>query len=417
MCPTDFEGPNCDIPAQEYGYSTDNDSCDVKVINTNGGGDIVEHEDNVVIKFWVFGDFPYDEEATAGNQRACCQEGGGLVTGCIPDQGACDAQDCGEEPAQTDDACIYDSIRFKCAPGCVFEGQEYECWRNTIIPWMNMAAQDSVESFAFFTGDSIKGERDGNSGFCNPDVLTSRQALFNTMNVDVIHSVGDNDWNECNGFNENPTDNANNVIRKMHRDFFQTLTSFSRNFPGQLVSGYQAKPPTIYRDSNYPELFYFLHNDVVFIGVTAPDRWAPPANTNENWIRNSLANIASDYPTRFSNEAAVCNGIQSVVILSHTSYFSTARTQIDEFFGGGGGSTGCGRGNGDVPLLNTRGDEHIYSYCDESNNNFELINGGDFTPESSDPHSVTILRDPRTLKHYFRVDRNNGISDTCNGFN
>ena len=54
----DFEGPNCDIPVQDYTYNLDNDGCDVQVIDGNTGNPIIEHEDNVVIKFWAFGDVP-----------------------------------------------------------------------------------------------------------------------------------------------------------------------------------------------------------------------------------------------------------------------------------------------------------------------------------------------------------------------
>ena len=415
-CSPSFEGPNCDIPAQTYSYTTNNADCNVRVTDGVNGPPIIEHEDNVVIKFWAFGDFPYDQEASPGNERACCDESGGLV-GCTAGQDTCNANDCGTVPDQSNNACSFGGTSFRCAPGCVFEGREYDCWRDTIVPYMNANAQDSVASFAFFTGDFIKGDDGGNSGFCNPDSFASRRALFDQMNVDVLFSPGDNDWNECNGFGGNGNTNNNNVIRRMYRSFFTNETTFSRDFRSKAEPGYPARPSTIFRDAQYPELFYYVWNDVVFIGVSAPDGWDPPNGRNEVWVQNSLAGIATDYPN-FVDATDVCNTIKSVVVLSHTRYFDNARSEVDAFFG-----TTCGRGGGVVPLLSVRGNNHSYRYCQEgqTSNTFEVVNGGDQgtsgNNEESDPHLVTILRNPRTGEHYFRVDRNDDVSNGCAGFN
>ena len=417
----DFEGPNCDIPVQDYTYDLDNDDCDVRVIDGNTGNPIIEHEDNVVIKFWAFGDMLYDEEASPGNnERACCQErpNEGLVN-CRGDQGTCVASNCGETPTQTNLACSFDNTDFRCAPGCVFEGREFDCWRNTIIPYMNNSTQDSEVSFAFFTGDFLKGNSDvdSDSGFCNVDSFASRYFFFKEMNVDVVFSPGDNDWNECNGFGGNDDTDNNNVIRRMYRSFFASQTNFTRDFRSKAVSGYPAKPQEIHRDTEYPELFYYVWNDVVFIGVSAPDGWDPPNGRNEVWVQNSLAGIATDYPN-FVDATDVCNTIKSVVVLSHTRYFDNARSEVDAFF------ASCGRGGGAVPLLSVRGNNHSYRYCqpeEQTSNTFEVVNGGDQgtsgNNEESDPHLVTILRDPGTGEHYFRVDRNDAVSNGCSGFN
>ena len=98
-CPADKEGPNCEFAAQTYSYTSNND-CNVRVTNGVNGPPIIEHDDNVVIKFWAFGDMPYDQEATPGNERSCCQESGGLV-GCAAGQGTCNANDCGTDPDLT----------------------------------------------------------------------------------------------------------------------------------------------------------------------------------------------------------------------------------------------------------------------------------------------------------------------------
>ena len=376
----------------------------------------------MVIKFWAFGDFPYDEEASPGNERSCCQESGGLV-GCTAGQGTCNANDCGTSPDQTNNACTFGGTSFGCAPGCVFEGREYDCWRDTIVPYMNANAQDSVASFGLFTGDFIKGNGGGDSGFCNPDSFASRKALFDQMNADVLFSPGDNDWNECNGFGGNGNTDNNNVIRRMYRSSFASQTTFTRDFRSQVVPGYPARPPTIHRHVSYPELFYYVWNDVVFIGVSAPAEWQPPGSLSQLWIRESLFRIATDYPN-FANVAEVCTNVRSVVVLSHTSFFRAARAQIDNFFGGDSGTPGCGRGNGEVPLLSVRGNNHDYRYCQRdgsSSNTFEMVNGGDQGTsgenEESDPHLVTILRDPLTGDHYFRVDQNDNVSNGCSGFN
>ena len=412
MCPADREGPNCEFAAQTYRYTTDNNDCNVRVTDGLNGPDIIEHEDNVVIKFWAFGDMPYDQEASSGNKRSCCQESGGLV-GCVANQDTCDSKDCGTDPDLTNNACSFGGTSFRCAPGCVFEGREYDCWRKTIVPYMNANAQDSVASFGFFAGDFLKGNGGGDSGFCNPDSFASRRALFDSMNVDVLFTPGDNDWNECNGFDSS----NNNVIRRMYRSFFTSQTTFSRDFRSKVVQGYPARPSTIFRDTNYPELFYYVWNDVVFIGVSAPAGWEPPNGRNKSWIRDSLAKIDNDYPN-FANEAEVCTNIRSVVLLSHTRYFNDARPEINSFF------ASCGRGGGAVPLLNVKGNHHDYEYCQRggsSSNNFEMVSGGDQgtsgNNEESDPHLVTILRDPRTGDHYFRVDRNDDVSNSCSGFN
>lgn len=398
----------------------------MRVIDGNTGNPIIEHEDNVVIKFWAFGDMLYDEEASPGNnERACCQErpNEGLVN-CRGDQGTCVASNCGETPTQTNLACSFDNTDFRCAPGCVFEGREFDCWRNTIIPYMNNSTQDSEVSFAFFTGDFLKGNSDvdSDSGFCNVDSFASRYFFFKEMNVDVVFSPGDNDWNECNGFGGNDDTDNNNVIRRMYRSFFASQTNFTRDFRSKAVSGYPAKPQEIHRDTEYPELFYYVWNEVLFVGVSTPDGWEPPDGRNEDWIRESLARIPADYSDLFADLEEVCEKIQSVVVLSHTSFFEDARKQIDDFFDKGkgfGDFKGCKRD--DVPLLSVRGNRHEYSFCEEDDNTFQMVNGGagEFVTsvEESDPHLVTILRDPRTGDHFFRVDRNDFVSDGCTGFN
>ena len=130
---------------------------------------------NVVLQFFALGDFPYDEESTTtvtGSDSKC-----GTSNSDAPKN----ADQC-EYPPNSENV-------FACTKGCTYEGQEYSCWKDTIIPWMNDSSRTSSSTwvteakpaFSVHVGDFLKGNGSGNSGRCNPDSFASRRELFAGM--------------------------------------------------------------------------------------------------------------------------------------------------------------------------------------------------------------------------------------------
>ena len=68
-----------------------------------------------------------------------------------------------------------------------YEGREYACWRDRLIPWMNgesipnyaQVPENANVPFAIHVGDFLKGRSNGDTGRCNPDSFESRLELFN----------------------------------------------------------------------------------------------------------------------------------------------------------------------------------------------------------------------------------------------
>jgi len=120
-------------PTTGVGYSGTETSCNVQ------GPDPSDPAVTLKLKFYVMGDAPYDEEV-----------------------------------------------------GSPFEGDEYNCLKNTIFPSLPGNA-DAI----FHIGDIMKGGVDVTS--CNDEVFTSRLNLFNQLennNLDFFIIPGDNEWNE-----------------------------------------------------------------------------------------------------------------------------------------------------------------------------------------------------------------------------
>ena len=125
---------------------------------------------NIVLQFFATGDLPYDEEATTivsgGNDAKCGTSN--------------------SDSPSIADTCSHNGVNFACAAGCTYQGQEYFCWKDTIIPWMNNPSRPSSDTwvseakpaFSIHVGDFLKGNGSGNSGRCNPDSFASRRELF-----------------------------------------------------------------------------------------------------------------------------------------------------------------------------------------------------------------------------------------------
>ena len=233
--------------------------------------------------------------------------------------------------------------------------------------------------------------------------------------------VGDNDWQECNGF-------ETGAIEAMWRDIFADTPSnfhqFNQDFPDYpnsqfpIFSQTYGARPLIQRqkfqtgeNDFFPENFFFLHNDVAFFGLNRPANWDDARDACEKWVRHSLNEMRVPSHNSFQHQHDTCAKIKSVVVFTHIGYSSQVENAIDEYF-----NTVCQK---TVPILNIRGNTH--AYCFERNNEdgkerLELTVGGE---ELSDPHLVSILTDPEDpTSHYFHIDRNEGVSNNakCVGF-
>lgn len=158
-------------PNRSYGYtSTPTGSCDVQSIAKPTSA-------NIVLQFFALGDFPYDEEATT------------MVSG--GNDAKCGTSNSDSNSPSIADTCSHNGVNFPCTSGCTYEGQEYFCWKDTIIPWMNMTnpsrpssatwVSEAKTAFSIHVGDFLKGNGSGNSGRCNPDSFASRRELFAGM--------------------------------------------------------------------------------------------------------------------------------------------------------------------------------------------------------------------------------------------
>lgn len=127
--------------------------------------------DNTVMKFFAFGDVPYDDDA-----NTCIGEDG------VP-QEPCTRYNCTKlRKLQRDNTCTY-------------EGSEYRCLKDNIIPYMNGKFADGDAAFALHVGDIIKGDKFASNKRCSDASFESRQNLFNQCS-NLLLVPGDNEWND-----------------------------------------------------------------------------------------------------------------------------------------------------------------------------------------------------------------------------
>jgi len=161
---------------------------------------------NVAMQFFAFGDTPYDKRCDTCNT-------------CIAEDGVTKQADC------TRFDCILKYITESQLPKdntCTFEGPDYACVNDVLIPYMNSKIASGDAAFIAHAGDflgeltwavpgqslysslevisTVSVRSSGGSGFsasprCNQYAFASRRDLFGT-GTNLLLVPGDNDWNE-----------------------------------------------------------------------------------------------------------------------------------------------------------------------------------------------------------------------------
>ena len=244
-----------------------------------------------------------------------------------------------------------------------FEGKEYKCLRDRILPGVQQLAQSA--DFIAHVGDIKKGGS-GFSNYCNRQVFGSRRDLFAKMEpeLDFLIVVGDNEWNECRGYNKDPR--VGDSIKNLWRQNFVKgkFADFDRVLPyGGSVH--------LERQSSFPENFFFYYGTqaIAFFGITEPmneDRYDP---INADWISFKLKHKSP----------------KAVVVFAHSKLSREVLSVLPE-----------------VPTLHVTGNTHAYCMQRSGQKPFLL----ELTVEAfeASPLLVSIVKDSSD-HHFFHVEK------------
>jgi hypothetical protein len=292
-----------------YEYTSTGTQCSR---TTTGGGNNVQgpaplaDKKNVVVDFWVWGDTPYDY----------------LVDTCL--DGTCNY--CSKENSKIDEMPFPNT--------CTFEGDDFNCVKDKIIPFINDKMAGGDGAFQVHLGDILKGTQGAaNSHRCTEASFNSRKKLFDpAQNFLLIN--GDNESNECKGYDiEQPSD----PVREMWRSKFGGY-SFTSDFPAITGGG----KPAVSRVSGNEEIFGFQYKNVAFFGLDYPDG---PAYLTTNALVDLNAKFVKD-----TLDSDSCT-LKSIVIFSHVAPESGGSVEkaLDDYF------TRC---DTDLPVLTVVGNAH-----------------------------------------------------------
>jgi len=331
---------------------------------------------NVALQLFAFADTPYDSKSGCASCNTC-----------IAEDGITKEEDC------TRFDCILANSTLSELPDdntCTFEGKDYECVEETLIPYMNSQIAAGDAALILHAGDILGGAKPlipggmktGLNTRCQSHSFGSRRELFST-GENFLLLPGDNDWNECVGYDINSNSDP---IRQLWRDYFANaaspLNQFGRDFPPTLGFPGGTRPHIDRKDTN-PELFYFSHNKIALIGLNQVNgpAYIDGTDINEDWVEESLGLDTS------------CE-LESIVILSHRIPEQTVYDRIDSYFAGCGGSH--------LPILTITGDKHPPDYCmTRANNRLHLM----VEAFQSGPIKVSVVRDPEGLEgDFFHVE-------------
>ncbi len=261
------------------------------------------------------------------------------------------------------------------APAPYFEGQEYACLQKTLLPGVKLNLASQVD-FMAHVGDIKKGSSTY-SQYCTDQLFSSRSSLFSIAEsspnlIDFFIIPGDNEWNECTGYNTNPT--VNDVIKTRWRSYFTTgtLAGFNRS---PLPSG--ATSPSVYRPVNQPQNFFFYYNtkNIAFFGITEPagDTYYDPVN----------AAFVSDQLSGKSPSA--------IVIFGHSNLSSNVLSVLDSYK--------------TIPTLYVTGNDHIYCMKFLDKNRFPKLVQLTVEAYLSSPFVVSVVQDTTSGEHFFHILR------------
>ena len=198
---------------------------------------------------------------------------------------------------------------------------------------------------------------------------------------------GDNDWNECFGYDVTQNDgDFRDLWRELFAEVPSSFNKFDRNFPGEnYYPDIERKTtPNAQGDVN-PELFFFRYNHIAIFGLSTP--------SGDNYINDySLVNINAEWVAdRLGDDCS----FQSVIFLSHKDPVPAVLDVIDIDF--------AERCNRILPSLIVKGSRHPVNYCMDHD---EDLKRTELTVEAyfSGPLTVSVVRDPEGGGDYFHVE-------------
>ena len=73
---------------------------------------------------------------------------------------------------------------------CTYEGEDYNCLKDVILPWMQGQTEAGEADFSVHVGDIIKGNGDGGNRRCQDSSFTSRKNLFSGVDNFLVTPGG-----------------------------------------------------------------------------------------------------------------------------------------------------------------------------------------------------------------------------------
>lgn len=152
MPPTQAPTPysNNTVPPPYYRYTGNNPIGDEDFDCGNIRGPApFQNGSNIVIQFLAFGDTPYD-----GQDETCIDNTGSKINPCLD-------YSCRNPPYPNN---------------CTYEGLEYQCVKDAIIPYMK--TRNDTAAFAVHIGDILDGAYNTPNNKCSASAYESRRDLF-----------------------------------------------------------------------------------------------------------------------------------------------------------------------------------------------------------------------------------------------
>ena len=353
-----------------YGYNLDESSkCNGDGATNWQGPAPFDDKSNTVVQFFAWGDAPYDSSCDICN--TCIAEDG------VTKESECTRFDCTVPNKDIESLPIQNT--------CTYEGYEYICVRDRLIPYMNAKMDGGDASFSVHVGDIIKGTTQNDGGIsgnrrCTVSSFTSRRDLFEQLN-NFLLVVGDNEWQDCIGYDMNSNSDD---FRELWREYFAGATSAHHQFNRDFATSAGATRPKVTRMTSNPEIFHFEYSNTAYFGLNrgqGPQFITDISDVDFNavWVEQQLALDTT------------CQ-LKSVVFISHTGPSSDVRNKLSEYF------SRCST----LPTLSIKGNDHPSTYCLSMDIEHQL----ELTIEAarSGPVLVSIVEDPDSGVHFFHVD-------------
>lgn len=312
------------------------------------------------------------------------------------------------------------------AVGFPFEGPQYVCLRDVILPRLSEGdlLYDGKEAdFMVHIGDIQKGDNTNQAvPYCNETMFQSRLDLFKIIEPKLdfflipgeclvasrtnetcrsrfshcaYFNSGDNEWNECINFDGSPNPPVDSA-EELWRSFFASPTSPFYDFDrASLLKSSSVAPPLVTRmEDKYPENFFFTYQGVAFFGINEPDKHdafdpdvlysAYNGDTNAYWVATQLSNIATP-PS-------------AIVVFGHAVYSAKVKEVL--------------QAQESTPILYIMGNSHPADYCMAWSSGFTYKNALELTvePFKAGPLLISVLEDESSGDVYFHVEETAGCT-------